>query len=125
MLPGVGRRQRGRLRSPTRSSPTDQPPWVTSAVRSGPEGFQPPAAKGFESWACPHRLQMFIEPIDGQLLSLLSFLAINAVMLDPLDSNQFLDTSGTLVSKNSVVLVVEQFLLLGDDEQLRAVLAPT
>jgi len=44
-------------------------------------------------------------------------------MLDALDCHESLDARGSLIGSNRVVLVVEQLLVLGDDEQFCAVLA--
>src|ERR1035438_3356503 len=67
--------------------------------------------------------KVLVEPPNCFLLRLVASLVVNAVMLDALDSHEFLDPGGALVSENGVILVVEQFLLFGDDKQHRTVLA--
>src|SRR6516165_6657954 len=69
-------------------------------------------------------LEVFVEPSYRFLLSLTAGLVVDSVMLDALDGYQLLDPPSPLVSQDGVVLVVKQLLLLGDDEQLRAILAP-
>src|SRR3954470_4369937 len=66
-------------------------------------------------------LQVLVEPRDRFLLGPLPRLVVDAVMLDSGDIHQFLDAGGAFMGEDRVVLVVEELLVLGDDEQLRAV----
>ncbi len=66
---------------------------------------------------------MLVEPGDRLVLGLFSGLVVDPVVLDALDGHELLDPRGPLEGQDRVVLVVEEFLVLGDDEQLGTVLA--
>ena len=58
------------------------------------------------------------------MLSLFSFFAVYAVVLDALEDSQFLDSLGPLVGEDGMVRVVEEFLVFRYDEELGASLHP-
>src|SRR5262245_17635450 len=62
-------------------------------------------------------LQVLVEPLDRQFLSLLPGLLIDAIMGDVRDRHQLLRSLGPLVGLDTVVLVVEQLFFFGEDEQ--------
>ena len=61
-------------------------------------------------------LEVLVKPGDGLSLRLVAGFVVNAVVLDALNGHQLLDAAGPLIGQNRMVLVVEQFLVLGDDE---------
>src|SRR5437899_2506802 len=68
-------------------------------------------------------LQMLIEPGQGLALGSISGFVVNAVVFDVGNADELLDPFCPLVSQYGVLPVVEQFLVLGDEEQLGALLA--
>ncbi len=67
------------------------------------------------------RFQVGVKPVDRQLLGLLVGFAVDAVMADVGNRHQLLGTLGAVEGFNPVVLVVEVFFFLRQDEQNRAV----
>ncbi len=67
-------------------------------------------------------LQVLGKPIDRQLLCFLSLFAVDAVMLDPPDGDQLLDTCRSFIRRNRVIFVIEQLFVFRDDEQPSAFL---
>src|SRR5262245_26142469 len=62
--------------------------------------------------------QIMVEPFDRQLDRLLTLFEVDAVVRDVRDGDVFLLRSGhPVVSEFRVILVVEEFFLLGDDEE--------
>src|SRR5262245_5793626 len=76
-----------------------------------------------EKWAGQLLFQILIEPFDREFDRLVARLAVDAVVRNVGDGHVFLFRPGhPVVGELSVIFVIEQLFLLGDDEQHRRVL---